>query len=149
MLNSRIVQNFAILLVSGLAFPGCIVLMGGYGDFWYKLSGFLTAQFQYFFVGSILNPASGVAVFYVLVAMTFQDTARGRAALLKMPAKGRKVLETMAYPPIAMGVAAVVALVLQTVNSNIWALLSLFPMVQVLTMLGIRKLRAETAKNTF
>lgn len=81
--------------------------------------------------------------------MTLQDTARGRAALLKMPANARKFLETMAYPLIATGVAAVVALIIETVNSSTWSLLSLFPMIQVLTMLGIRKIRAETSKWSF
>jgi hypothetical protein len=149
LLKNRSVWNIAVFYVVGLVFTLPLVL-GSIrdGDPVQLLVQVLSAQFTWLIMGAMLNPFAGLAMTWALVTVVMLDTAKGQIALAKAKPLTRKLFGSVLPAVIALAGAAVLAVLIQALNNNIWASISWLPLAQVAIFLGLRQWKHSSAKST-
>ena len=147
MFKNKMTWNVVALLVAGLLFPGYLGIRSG-ETLLDNLWSLFSAQFVFAAMSALLNPFAAAAVGYLFVVIYFQDTLSGQKSLETKSVRTRKLLGDIRVPLLAMGLSAIAGLVMTTINSNWWSIISLFTLIQILIFLGARKLRDSERKPT-
>ncbi len=150
MLKNKSVWNITVFYVVGLVLISSLVLGSiRQGDEPVQLIvQVLLAQFTWLVMGVILNPFAGLAIIWALVTVIMLDTAKGQVAMAKAQPLTRRLFGRVSSPVIALLLAAVMAVLVQSLNNNIWANLSWLPLAQVLIFLGLRQWKHSSSKST-
>ncbi len=99
-------------------------------------------------MGVLLNPFAGLAITWSLVVVVMLDTNKGELALAKAKPLVRALFGRVRGPVIGLAVSAVLAVLIQSLNPNIWANISWLPIAQVLMFLGLRQWKLSSTNST-
>ncbi len=99
-------------------------------------------------MGVLLNPFAGLAITWSLVVVVMLDTNKGELALAKAKPLVRVLFGRVRGPVIGLAVSAVLAVLIQSLNPNIWANISWLPIAQVLMFLGLRQWKLSSTNST-
>jgi len=149
-LRNRSVWNVVVFYVVGLVFMTSLVLGDRitHPDFLQTIFVILTAQFTWLVMGAMLNPFAGLAIIWVLVAVVMLDTQKGQLVITKAGPLAQALFGRQLWPIIGLVVAGLLGVLLQGLNHNWWATISILPIAQVLIFLGLRNWKISSTKST-
>ena len=108
----------------------------------------LAVQFTWLAMGVMVNPFAGLAMIWVLVTVFMLDTQKGQVALAKAGRLVKALFGRVLWPILGLVLAVILAVLMNSINHNLWATISFFPIAQVLIFLGLRNWRISSTKST-
>ncbi len=149
MLKNRSVWNVVVFYVVGVVLVLSLYLGNlQKADFVQASVQIIGAQFTWLAMGVLLNPFAGLAITWSLVVVVMLDTNKGELALAKAKPLVRVLFGRVRGPVIGLAVSAVLAVLIQSLNPNIWANISWLPIAQVLMFLGLRQWKLSSTNST-
>lgn len=135
---SKTLSNLLMFILVGMALS-LFFLIGSGSPI--TVQGVMFANAQVFVLGTLLNPFAGLSFILVAVSVFMRDTPRGNKILAKRSVWFQKLFGQLRWPLLSMAIAAAIGAAIMVLNPNWWALISIYPMAQILVFLGLRQLR--------